>query len=238
MIVREIQRFAPLASTLHFAPRVPRRGRLSASDRAALAAAARDFALRFRRGFAFAALCELGAVVLNQPVSAADLGHCFWNCVRCSCDIAAHPFAHSAALVLLKPDVSSLVRWLPFAAATSLAAAAAVRAVDTATVNWERDGRVSLRGWADGAAAELAQRAGFHTALGAADRLLPPAARMGGRFPREAAALSAATLAEMTIGGRLGGGWRQVLGNASATVATAFLETGLFRAVENALIAA
>jgi hypothetical protein len=231
MIIRAIQRFAPLASAVRFPPVSRSRGLLSTSDRAALSSAVHEFLLHFRQGFAFSAICEFGAVILNQPVTAVDLSRSFYNCVRSSRDIAAYPFVNSVGLILFKPDVSTFARWLPFTAATSLATAAALRTIDVAAKNWDWDGRLSLRGWTKDATTEIAQRVGFQAALGTAHRLLPPAARIGGPLVRDTLILSAATFSEMTIGGRLGASWRHVLGNLSVTVSTIFIETGLFRAV-------
>jgi hypothetical protein len=215
----------PVLSGVH----IPSRSRLSDSDRDLLLSASLDFVRTFRHGFAFSSVCELAFLILNQPITSTDLRRSLLSSLRFSRDLAAYPFIDSVAQILIKPDLSTLTRWLSFTAATSLATAASLRTIDVLSANSKSD-TLSLGRWPE----ELAERVGFQVAARAAGRYLPPPEQLGGLLGRDVAVVTAGALAAIGTTAHIRiarGGWRQLLGDCVGTLPAVFFETAVFRAV-------
>jgi hypothetical protein len=103
-------------------------------------------------------------------------------------ELSAFPLVNSICLAKLRPRLKTREETLVWTAATSLATAIAIQAIQTPVQRLYHTGTFSIKDFVNQhTAASILNFTSFTTALHGLDRTLPPPEKMGGRFARAAA---------------------------------------------------
>lgn len=163
--------------------------KLSKSDKALINYFAHSFRGDFLRGARFQAIKNLSDLVLPQNSFLQDPVVFAHRCVMTGLGFSLYPLVDSVGQVIVKPDLQSYRKFVPWTFSTALVSSAVTNAVSLIG-SCMIEGKSAFTGWHQRLLPSAASTGGFQLGMRLAHDILPQPCKMGGVFAHSTAVMA------------------------------------------------